>query len=115
MVDYVDRVGKLCNMVDGCTAPSNEEEAYNLLDSNFNVHYKSNRAPFPIFMHAWWFAKYPYALSGMFSLLVCYHFTSRKTNIVPRAFTFCQCGREEEKLCNAVVMQCVKLEIPNTP
>ena len=65
MVDYVDLSGNLCNMVDGCSPPQNEVEAYELLEKNFNIHYTTNRAPFPMFFHATWFAHYPYTLNGM--------------------------------------------------
>ena len=64
MIDYIDLNGKPCNMIDGCSAPANEQETYELLSRNFDRHYNSNRAPFPMFMHAVWFAKYPYTLSG---------------------------------------------------
>ena len=64
MIDYIDLKGKPCNMIDGCLAPANEPETYELLSRNFDRHYYSNRAPFPMFMHAVWFAKYPYTLSG---------------------------------------------------
>ena len=64
MIDYIDLKGKPCNMIDGCSAPANEQETYELLSRNFDRHYNSNRAPFPMFMHAVWFAKYPYTLSG---------------------------------------------------
>ncbi|XP_073227462.1 chitin deacetylase 7-like [Porites lutea] len=65
MIDYIDLKGKPCNMIDGCSAPANEPETYELLSRNFDRHYYSNRAPFPMFMHAVWFAKYPYTLSAM--------------------------------------------------
>ena len=64
MIDYIDLKGQPCNMIDGCNPPANEQEAYDLLSSNFDRHYNSNRAPFPMFMHAVWFRKYPYTLSG---------------------------------------------------
>ena len=64
MVDYVDLQGKPCNMIDGCSAPANEQEAYDLLAKNFERHYNSNKAPFPMFMHAVWFAKYNFTLDG---------------------------------------------------
>ena len=64
MIDYIDSRGQPCNMIDGCTTPANEQETYDLLNRNFERHYSSNRAPFPMFMHAVWFAKYPYTLSG---------------------------------------------------
>ena len=64
MVDYNDSRGAPCNMIDGCTPPANEQEAYDLLNSNFERHYYSNRAPFPMFMHAVWFSRFPYTVTG---------------------------------------------------
>lgn len=65
MIDYLDSRGLPCNMIDGCYPPSNEQEAYDLLSKNFERHYNSSsRAPFPMFMHAVWFQKYPYTVTG---------------------------------------------------
>ena len=64
MVDWIDLTGSPCNMVDGCSPPSNEEEALELFMNNFQTHYTTNRAPFPMFFHATWFVKYPYTVSG---------------------------------------------------
>ena len=66
MIDYIDSRGQPCNMIDGCTPPTNESETYELLNSNFERHYLSNRAPFPMFMHAVWFGKFHhmYTLTG---------------------------------------------------
>ena len=64
MIDYTDSRGNPCNMIDECYPPANEKEAYDLLSTNFERHYTTNRAPFPMFLHAGWFAKYPYTLTG---------------------------------------------------
>ena len=64
MIDYLDSRGLPCNMIDGCAAPTSEQDAYDLLNKNFERHYNSNRAPFPMFMHAVWFTKYPFTLNG---------------------------------------------------
>ena len=64
MIDYTDSRGNPCNMIDECYAPANETEAYDLLSTNFERHYTTNRAPFPMFLHAGWFARYPYTLTG---------------------------------------------------
>ena len=64
MVNYRDLKGHVCSMIDACAPPSNETEVYELLEKNFQRHYKSNKAPFPMFMHAVWFARYPFALKG---------------------------------------------------
>ncbi|PFX27397.1 uncharacterized protein LOC111327624 [Stylophora pistillata] len=65
MIDYNDSRGNPCNMIDGCYPPANAQEAYDLLLTNFERHYTTNRAPFPMFMHAKWFAEYPYTMSAM--------------------------------------------------
>lgn len=78
MIDYIDLRGQPCNMIDGCTPPANEQETYDLLNRNFERHYISNRAPFPMFMHAVWFFKYPYTLSGKYS--------NQKCRSVPRTY-----------------------------
>ena len=65
MIDYIDLKGEPCSMIDGCSAPANYQETYELLSRNFDRHYNSeSRAPFPMFMHASWFTKHPYTLSG---------------------------------------------------
>ena len=66
MIDYTDSRGAPCNMIDGCYPPANEQEAYDLLSKNFERHYTSNRAPFPMFMHAVWFQKHSYTVNGEF-------------------------------------------------
>ncbi|CAK9293104.1 unnamed protein product [Gordionus sp. m RMFG-2023] len=55
LVHYTDKNGFGCAMVDACYPPDNEEEAYELLNANFERHYHSNRAPFPMFFHPMWF------------------------------------------------------------
>ncbi|XP_055340723.1 chitin deacetylase 7-like [Paramacrobiotus metropolitanus] len=57
LVMWNDRSGDRCNMVDQCTDPENQQEVYELLISNFERHYTTNRAPFNIFTSAAWFAK----------------------------------------------------------
>ena len=67
MIDYNDSRGMPCNMIDGCYPPSSEQEAYDLLFRNFERHYTStSRAPFPMFLHAVWFQKFPYTLTGKY-------------------------------------------------
>ena len=44
-----------CGMLDSCTHPKTQQEVYDLLVSNFDRHYSSNRAPFGIYLHAAWF------------------------------------------------------------
>ena len=47
--------GFTCGMLDSCTHPQNQQQVYDLLVSNFDRHYNSNRAPFGIYLHAAWF------------------------------------------------------------
>eukprot|EP00794_Sanderia_malayensis_P004976 gene4976-5626_t len=65
MTEYTDSQGRRCSMVDQCTRPKSVTEAYNLLMTNFQKHYKSNRSPFPIFMHSAWFSIFPGALKAL--------------------------------------------------
>jgi len=51
-------------MIDACYPPTKKQEAYDLLSRNFERHYTTNRAPFPMFMHAVWFQKYPFTVTG---------------------------------------------------
>ena len=64
MIDWLDLEGRLCNMVDECSPPASEEEALELFTKNFQNHYTTNRAPFPMFFHATLFAKYPHTVTG---------------------------------------------------
>jgi hypothetical protein len=44
-----------CSMVDMCLpAPANATDAENYFMSNFQRHYKTNHAPFPVFLHEAW-------------------------------------------------------------
>lgn len=70
MIDYIDSKGYPCNMIDECTAPADEQDAYNLLNTNFERHYKSNRAPFPMFMRASWFQQYSFTLKAVKKFLL---------------------------------------------
>lgn len=65
MIDWLDLAGAPCSMVDACAPPGNEEEAIELYMKNFETHYATNRAPFPMFFHATWFAKYPHTFSAL--------------------------------------------------
>ena len=74
MTDYTDLKGVLCPMVDACpNQPKNEEEAYEFLMNNFLARYNTNRAPFPMFMHATWLTMFPHGYTGRFqiSMLTC--------------------------------------------
>ncbi|KAL9950854.1 hypothetical protein ACROYT_G043420 [Oculina patagonica] len=56
LVDYIDTHGGLCNIIDSCAKPNTAEEAFNLLDSNFQRHYKTNKAPFFMLLEEDWLA-----------------------------------------------------------
>ncbi|GBL75529.1 hypothetical protein AVEN_154875-1 [Araneus ventricosus] len=44
-----------CSMLDACTPyPTTEKETYAYMMDNFERHYTSNKAPFPVFLHEAW-------------------------------------------------------------
>ncbi|KAF0313899.1 hypothetical protein FJT64_015574 [Amphibalanus amphitrite] len=51
---WQDLNGGRCSMVDACTAPETAEEVYKMMIKNFERHYTSNRAIFPLYFHAAW-------------------------------------------------------------
>lgn len=55
MVMHVDWRNGRCSMVDACSHPSTEEEVYENFMKNFNRHWKSNKAPMPLYFHSAWF------------------------------------------------------------
>merc|ERR1712142_1076426 len=54
MVYYQDeqKPPSVCTMIDACHDNGTKQSAYDLLLNNFLRHYLTNRAPFPMFMHA---------------------------------------------------------------
>ena len=54
LVDYYDKDGKLCNFVVSCTPPGSIDEVFELFDSNFQLHYTTNRAPFFMLLGLEW-------------------------------------------------------------
>nr|XP_047127886.1 chitin deacetylase 8-like [Hydra vulgaris] len=42
-------------MLDECTNLETEESTYNMLMTNFRLHYEDNKQPFPMFSHSSWF------------------------------------------------------------
>merc|ERR1712243_88157 len=62
MVYYQDeqKPPSVCAMIDACHDNGTKQSAYDLLLNNFLRHYLTNRAPFPMFMHAGWFTVNPY-------------------------------------------------------
>ncbi|XP_014671839.1 PREDICTED: uncharacterized protein LOC106812468 [Priapulus caudatus] len=68
MVDYTDKNGNPCAMVDACAPPKNKGEAFSLLKDNFERHYKSNRAPFGMFLHTSWFSSH-HNFAGMLGFI----------------------------------------------
>lgn len=54
-----ERTGQICYSMVDSYVPLTQEDAYKYLRDNFDRHYKTNRAPFGIFMHATWFLGRP--------------------------------------------------------
>ncbi|XP_046391271.1 chitin deacetylase 7-like [Ischnura elegans] len=59
MVDWSNDDGIPCSMVDTCPMIDDPVELFAFIKQNFHRHYDSNRAPFPFFIHAAWFAALP--------------------------------------------------------
>ncbi|OQV16218.1 hypothetical protein BV898_09702 [Hypsibius exemplaris] len=57
LIMWTDLSGSRCNTVDSCTDASSAPEVFELLMSNFERHYSTNRAPFNVFITPAWFAK----------------------------------------------------------
>jgi hypothetical protein len=55
IMNPLDIEGHTCAMVDSCPTHLSEEEVYDMFMSNFNRHYKTNRAPFGLYFHTIWF------------------------------------------------------------
>jgi len=77
MVYYNDQQvpPSVCAMIDACFDNGTRESAFNLLMENFLRHYVTNRAPFPMFMHAGWFTVNPYrweALNDFIDVLLTF-------------------------------------------
>ena len=49
------RGGPVCGMLDSCIMPQTRQEWFDLLQRNFLRHYRGNKAPFGLYMHATWF------------------------------------------------------------
>jgi len=54
MVMWQDLSGGRCSMVDACTTPKTAEDVYKMMIKNFERHYTTNRAIFPLYFHAAW-------------------------------------------------------------
>ena len=54
-----------CGMLDACTAPITEDDWFNFLMDNFNIHYNDNKSPFGIYSHATWFFFGPARVNAM--------------------------------------------------
>merc|ERR1711915_897034 len=67
MVYYDDEQSppRHCAMIDACHDNGTKESAFNLLLKNFLRHYLTNRAPFPMFMHAGWFTVNPHRWAAL--------------------------------------------------
>lgn len=57
LIEYEDRDGTLCSMLDDCDASLTGDDLYQMILKNFENHYNANRAPFGLFMHAPWLTK----------------------------------------------------------
>ena len=71
MVDYSDVSGGLCAMPDDerCDHGGSYESTLKMLTDNFLRHYDSNRAPFPIFIHSYFFDNHDYTLKAIAKFL----------------------------------------------
>lgn len=58
-----------CAMPDGCTIGQGRQGTLKYLEENFQRHYKSNRAPFGIFLHASWFLRQDGHFQGLVDFL----------------------------------------------
>ncbi|XP_065061885.1 chitin deacetylase 7-like [Rhopilema esculentum] len=65
MTDYTDKTGTKCAMVDECTVNDDVTDIYDLLMTNFLSHYKKNRSPFPIFIHASWLSSHSFTTEAL--------------------------------------------------
>ena len=68
-VNYKQKSGYPCSMLDACTSPQTEEEWLDFFMENFNVHYNDNRSPFGIYAHSAWFYYGPQRLSALSTFL----------------------------------------------
>ncbi|XP_011303655.1 uncharacterized protein Cda9 [Fopius arisanus] len=60
MIMWKDEKSISCSMVDACVnIPKQAEPLSKWFISQFQRHYNSSRAPFPVFMHAAWFTRSP--------------------------------------------------------
>ncbi|KAL7738033.1 hypothetical protein ACLKA6_006386 [Drosophila palustris] len=59
MVTWTDTEGYSCSMIDACAYPPEDDvnALFEWMLENFNRHYKSNRAPFGMYLHAAWFSR----------------------------------------------------------
>ena len=53
-------------MIDACQGLDRKDDVYKMLKENFDRHYLSTKAPFPMFTHAAWFLKKQFYLGGMY-------------------------------------------------
>ena len=65
-----DQAGVLGTMVDECQDTGDEENVYNLIMRNFDIHYQNNKQPFPVFGHSSWFDNAPYRKTGE-TIFIC--------------------------------------------
>ncbi len=57
-------------MADFCIPyPETSEDTFDYFKTNFDRHYKTNKAPFPLFLHASWLASQPNREKGFFEFI----------------------------------------------
>ena len=81
MVFYTDVSGGHCAMPDNpkCDIGGSFETTLQMLVDNFKRHYYSNRAPFPIFIHSFFFDDHNFTLSAVARFL---DWVSLKTSVL---------------------------------
>ena len=56
LVAWTDDFGYPCSMIDQCREKERSpEDVFDLMMRNFLIHYKTNKAPFPMFAHSAYF------------------------------------------------------------
>jgi len=55
IMNPMDIEGHTCAMVDSCPTHLSDDEVFDMFMTNFDRHYKTNRAPFGIYFHTIWF------------------------------------------------------------
>lgn len=94
---WEDLNGGRCNMVDACARPETAEQVFEMHMKNFNRHFNSNRAVFPLFFHSAWF-NVPHLREGFLAFLD--HITSLQDVWLVTAWQAIQWMRDPQPLDN---------------